>query len=342
MLSAFYTSALILAEQPQDFRWITAAFIVLLISALAAAGILVLKGHNSIRKLFSGAGRALRGFLTLIGIKKGTGDVSLDEAIKSAGYAYDPKQDIFYSIKDPWQRELGYCRLYDEAAAPLGMIIDCEPFYFQYGGKRWLIELWKGQYDMTTGCEIGVYTTDGPDLEIPGFFNGTFYECASDEDQLLMSYSLSKNGRALFAGNSRHWWLTGFKLGEYSEPSELIMDISITLKDAEMRDAFLEGLKKAGYSRNELVVYLNTVYLRFGKPRTPQPLTRIPETDWVIQKKNKLLCDKYQEVTGPCRTFPEKIKAIQEKAPWMYEKVMNVGKTRQLFSGYETIKEHLE
>ena len=32
-------------------------------------------------------------------------------------------------------------------------IIDCEPIYFSYGGKRWLIELWKGQYALTTGAE---------------------------------------------------------------------------------------------------------------------------------------------------------------------------------------------
>ena len=35
--------------------------------------------------------------------------------------------DIFYSLNDCWQRDFGYCRLYDEACAPLAMIIDCEP-----------------------------------------------------------------------------------------------------------------------------------------------------------------------------------------------------------------------
>jgi len=33
------------------------------------------------------------------------------------------------------------------------------------------------------------------------------------------------------------------------------------------------------------------------KPRTPQPFTRTKVTDEIIQKKNKLLCDLYNEVT---------------------------------------------
>lgn len=84
---------------------------------------------------------------------------SLNEFIEPYGYAYDSHQDIFYTKIDAWQREMGYSRLYDEAAAPSSMIIDCEPIYFEYDNKRWLIEFWKGQYGMTTGFEIGVYHT---------------------------------------------------------------------------------------------------------------------------------------------------------------------------------------
>ena len=68
------------------------------------------------------------------------------------------------------------------------MIIDCEPINFEYNGKKWLIEFWKGQYDLTTGCEIGVYKAVGPDLDMQGFFNGTFYNCVSDEERLQMEF----------------------------------------------------------------------------------------------------------------------------------------------------------
>jgi hypothetical protein len=75
-----------------------------------------------------------------LGVKKGTGNEDLDKIIAIGGYSYDPQQDIFYSNMDAWQREFGYCRLYDEAATPLRLIMDCEPIYFDFKEKHWLIE----------------------------------------------------------------------------------------------------------------------------------------------------------------------------------------------------------
>ncbi|HYF83642.1 MAG TPA: DUF4474 domain-containing protein [Clostridia bacterium] len=274
-------------------------------------------------------------------LKKGADIDTMYEAIKNAGYSYDPNQDIFYSNMDSWQRKMGYCRLYDEALAPLNMIIDCEPIYFEYGGKRWLIEFWKGQYGMTIGGEIGVYTTEGPDLNIPGFFDGTFYNCASNADRLYISYSLVKDGELLFRRKDRHWWLTGFKLGEFSEPSDLKMYLTITLKDAAMRKALVKGLMEAGYSKNEIFIDGTAVSLIFDEPHTPQPITRIAETDWLIQRKNELLCDKYQEITGAYDNLPNKMNAIRDQAPEIYDAILNIGKSKALFEIYEKIKDYL-
>lgn len=210
--------------------------------------------------------------------------------IKRAGYLYDPKQDIFYSHKHAWQKGFGYCRLYDEAAALIGMIIDCEPIYFEYNGKRWMIELWKGQYALATGCEVGVYATDRPDITIPGLFQGTLYQSVEDSQFLWMECCLKKNGKTLFTRKDKHWWLTGFSLGEFSEPWELSLDVKITLLDERMTEAFVTGLLKAGYHKEEIDRQGTTVSLHFIEPRTPQPVTRIPATDWVIQRKNQFLC----------------------------------------------------
>lgn len=286
--------------------------------------------------------RPIARYLTRIRASKRGDYDELYEIIESAGYSYDPIQDIFYSNMDAWQREMGYCRLYDEASAPLNMIIDCEPIYFEYGGKRWLIEFWKGQYGMTTGGEIGIYTTEGSDLSIPGVFNGTFYYCASNEDQLYMSFSLLKNNEILFNRKGRHWWLTGFKLGEFSEPSQLAMYLTIALKNTDMRNAFIKGLKEAGYSESGIIIDGNIVGLIFDKPHTRQPITRIEETDWIIQRKNELLCNKYQEITGQYDSFPDKMNAIREQAPELYDVILNsIGKTKQLFEKFEEIKEYL-
>lgn len=272
---------------------------------------------------------------------QGTGNEELDKLIALAGYAYDPLQDIFYSIMNPWQRNFGYCRLYDEAAAPTGMIIDCEPIYFEYKGKKWLIELWKGQFDLVTGGEIGVYTREA-ELNIPGIFTGTFYNCASDEDCLWMSFDFKKNDQHLFSRRERHWWLTGFKLGEFSEPWELTMHASITLHDTQMRDAFIGGLLKAGYLENELTISKRTVSLVYDVPRTPQPITRTKVTDWLIQRKNEYLCKKFMELTGGFDNILDKLNILKEKDPAMYERAINIGKNRQIFDMHDKIRGYLE
>ena len=51
--------------------------------------------------------------------------------------------------------------------------------------------IWKGQYGMTTGGEVGSLYK-GPDLNIPGVFNGTFYYCVKDEDMINISFAFRK------------------------------------------------------------------------------------------------------------------------------------------------------
>ena len=252
----------------------------------------------------------------------------IDKGIELAGYGYDSEQDIFYSNTNAWQRNIGYSRLYDEGSAPFGMILDCEPIYFRYGGKIWLIELWKGQYDLNTGCEVGVYTREDSIINIPEIYKYMFYNCASDEDRLTMSFSLYKNGVQLFARDDNHWWLAGFKLGEYSEPSELTMELNITLKDSVMCTAFVEALKEIGYKDEEITVNGNNVGLTFDIPHTPQPITRTPETDRIIQVKNKLLCEKYNDIVKVYNNFTDKINAIQRDAPEVYEEIIDKAKFR--------------
>jgi len=263
-------------------------------------------------------------------LPQGTGNEELDKLIELAGYAYDPLQDIFYSVLNPWQRGFGYCRLYDEAAAFMGMIIDCEPIYFEYQGRKWMIAVWKGQYDLVTGGEIGVYY-DLFEFKIPGLISGTFYRCADDDNMLNMSFTLKKNGKVLFTRTGRHWWLTGFKLGEFSQPWELTMDVTIEFPDWMMRDAFISGLMNAGYTEDRILVLGNTVYFVFDKPRTPQPLTRTALTDAIIQKKNEYLCALYRQLTESYKTVDEKLLALFEKSPEMYDRLFLVGRNNMTY-----------
>ncbi len=264
------------------------------------------------------------------------------ELASAAGYLYDEKQDIFYTKLDAWQRDMGYCRLYDEACAPLNLIVDSEPIYFEYGNKRWLIQFWKGQYGMALGCEIGVYNTEGPDIDIPGLFNGTFFHTVRDEEMLQMTVRLEKQGRKLFSRHGRHWWHTGFIVGEFGEPWELVMHTDITFPNNQMRDAFIGGLKRRGYKDNEIKVKGNRVLLKFDQPYSEQPISRVKMTDGIIQSKNKLLCNKYVDLTSDYDTFPEKISALQKKSPELYNVALILGKPVLLFKSFDKIKGHLK
>ncbi|MCM0648972.1 DUF4474 domain-containing protein [Clostridium swellfunianum] len=268
-------------------------------------------------------------------------DDRLEKAIEAAGYSYDEKQDIFYSNMNAWQRSMGYCRLYDEGAALFGMIIDCEPIYFEYEGRRWLIEFWKGQYDLPTGAEIGIYATDGPDIEIPGVFKGPLFYTVSDHEALEMSYTLKKYGKKLFTREGKHWWLTGFKLGLFSNPYELTMDLSINFKDKVMQKAFIQGLKNAGYKDSEIKISGSIVALEFDRPHTPQPATRTLVSDIAIQLKNKFLCDKYNEIAKHYDNFPDQINAIYEQAPELYEKIINIDKPKRLLTKIEKFAKYI-
>jgi hypothetical protein len=265
---------------------------------------------------------------------------AIREMLAGTGYEYDPGQDIFYSTLNPWQRTLGYCSLYDEAAIPLGMVFDCEPVRFEYGGKKWLIELWKGQYGITAGGEIGVYTTTGPYIDVPGVFNGTFYLCAEDADHLSMTYTLLKDGKVLFSRAARHWWLTGFRLGEYAEPEELTMEASITFKDTVMRDAFLSALHDLGYRDNAVRSGGNTVLILFKKPRSKQPLTRgglISGPTLAALKNNVKI---YKSLTGGMNNVYDIFMALRGM-PQMFDLVLGMGRKKEIAGVYEAITKYL-
>jgi hypothetical protein len=269
-------------------------------------------------------------------------DSSIADTMATFGFKYGSVQDIFYSRYYAWQRFVGYCRLYDEASGPMSMVIDCEPIYFEYAGKRWMIEFWKGQYGVTSGAEVGVYYTDRSDLKIPGVFSGTFYNCVRDEDMLDMSFSLMKKGQRLFRRSAKHWWLTGFKLGEFSQPSELAMNISITLKDDAMTRAFLGGLLRAGYTRADYQIEGNTVTLLFDKPHTPQPYTRLRSLgiEGMAQLRNKTLCDMFMNLTKGS-TSMERLTSLQQKDKNLFNRAVNIGKPKNVYAMYTALNKYL-
>lgn len=248
----------------------------------------------------------------------------LSELIEPFGFAYDEKQDIFYSRMDNRKRKYGYGRIYDEAAR--NMIIDYEPVYFEYDEKKWMIEFWKGQYGMLTGGEVDVYYLPKDEIE-EGMLQPC---CAETKDMLRVQTALWKNGKQLYYRRDYHWWLNGFVLGEFSKPRELEMDIEIVLKDMEMKDAFLHGLHEAGYQNGELSVVGNTVWIHFTKPHTRQPITRFRLFSTIKQMENKRNCRRYRKVTRDYANAYDKILALEVRMAQLYEKLEMQGKSRSV------------
>ena len=276
-------------------------------------------------------------------VDKAAQQAALNRDLAEAGFAYDRKEDIFYSLMDCWQREMGYCQLYDEGSSLFNMVMHCEPVPFSYAGKRWMIELWKGQYGITTGAEVGIYNTDQDDIRTERF-TGPFYDCAQDSERLPMSFVLRSNGRVLFKRKALHWWLTGFRLGEFSTLDSLTMDVRIRFPNSEMRDAFLEGLLELGYGSREYAVRGNTVTVHYTKPHSVQPLSRGSLQEAAVQQVNKSNCALFRQATGKYTDTLDKLEYIKALVPELYEFFMHSLYAKGFYEGFgwllDLIHEH--
>ena len=157
--------------------------------------------------------------------------------LTTAGFAYDEAQGIFYTPLYPWQRYFGYNVGFDMAAPVAGMIFDTKRIEFVYDDREWMVQLWKGQYGITAGAEIGLYNRD-PEKAMQ-------YDCADDEDLIEMQFDFYNQGQYVFSrGPEKHWWLTGFKVFHVGIPFTITMDMTLKFTDNSMATAFMQALKK--------------------------------------------------------------------------------------------------
>lgn len=245
----------------------------------------------------------------------------INSALKGFGFAYDISKDIFYSLEDAWQKKMGYGKIYDEMAPSMNMVIDCEPIYFEYNDRLFMIELWKGQYGITTGAEVGIYTAEMQDKDA----DKIFYHAAAEEDQLLMNITLWKNGKKMFQRGRIHWWLTGFRLGEFSYPGELMMEVSISFTESEMLDAFVRGCYQAGYLPDNLHIWCNRVEFRFATPKTKQPVKRKCRKR-LAQWQNRHNCRLYCRVTRCFDRTIDKLDYLMQAYPRVFHMILKMGR----------------
>ena len=239
---------------------------------------------------------------------------SFNELIRAAGFAFDPRQNIFYSLQDCWQRDFGYRELYDEMSPTFNMVFDCEPIVFEYDGKRWMIEFWKGQYGITTGAEVGIYVGDSEKT----------YRCAKKNEEQYIRYHLWKGKRLLVSREQRGWWATSFILGEYTKPKQLSMTIDISFYDSEMSESFFEAMLLKGYTRSNLGIWGNTVRIRFDKPYSIQPASKTSLQAKIAMTMNRINCALFRFLTRKQICTLDKIEYIKLRFPLLYEYMMKV------------------
>lgn len=243
------------------------------------------------------------------------------------GFRYKLSQDVFTSETDAWQKECGYCGFYDRQAPLFHMIFDCEPVYFNYNGVTWLVEFWKGQYGITTGCEIGCYKSDR--ILTKNERKNTLFETVSGEEMPVFSVTLLQDGLPVSRLCERHWWLTSFCTGKYTEPESLSMKITIAFPSAGMCEAFAGGLIEAGYRQREFYLSGEACALTFSAPHSLQPFLRRSLYRRWVQFKNRILLFLYLKITKPFCFTLDRLILLYEYLPFLSRRILKLRRIKK-------------
>ncbi|HBL40807.1 MAG TPA: hypothetical protein DDY98_04255 [Ruminococcaceae bacterium] len=179
---------------------------------------------------------------TIVYNDDGTASIVKSDGSVALNYSYSEAGNYFYTDDNPWQRSLGFNRLYDMGAAFTCMYYDTVRIYYSYGNYDWLVQMWKGQYGLIfIGSEIGLYYKEKTK-------STAHYDCATEAMEIPMQMTLYRDGKELFTRPyAPHWWITAFvpgKLKKFSDRSELTMVAKMTFKTEGERIAFCNALAK--------------------------------------------------------------------------------------------------
>lgn len=251
----------------------------------------------------------------------------LNSLTQSFGYHYDDCSDLFISSLDAWQKNFGYCRLYDEAAPSMNMLFDCEPIYFNYQNRTWLIEFWKGQYGINVGAEVGIYHAASI-LNKPILPHTLFFAVPTSQ-MLPISYELTyKDGSSIFCASKVHWWLACFRMGIFCKPSDLRLKVSIAFPNEEMKRSYIKGLLETGYSADEIYIHYQTVTIYFTIPHSPQPMRSIRSR--IANWQNKAWIRLYLFMTSPFLETADRLLFLYYFAPPLFRKIFTSRKKYRL------------
>lgn len=241
---------------------------------------------------------------------------AINAVLNPFGFEFDLEQDIVVSKNDAWQRDLGYSDFYDLNAPFLNIVMQAEPIYFDYDGKHYRIEFWKGQYGITSGAEIGLYVRDFDSTLPKGI-----YRSATDEERLCMQFHLFKKCY-MFSREDLSWWLTGFDIGKFSTPSDLKMSVSIQFSNKDMQVAFVSGLLKAGYTVNKIDIDCNQVCFDYCCPHNYKLNCCHSVVKYIAQFYNFVNCAIFMYITRWFNRTIDKLDYLRYLAPCLYRMII--------------------
>ena len=162
--------------------------------------------------------------------KNGTG-------VFGIGHNFNFYEMTIYSTVDCWMRNYGFCIFYDVAAnlLPTNFKYITRRFKFSYDGLDWMIQMWKGNYFISNGGEVGLYWREKGQI-------GSYYNCATEE--IPMSLQVSVGNKILVNRKLQdHWWICGFNIGEKLYlPTSLTLRSTLVMPDKEMLEAFTAAI----------------------------------------------------------------------------------------------------
>ena len=256
----------------------------------------------------------------------------LDNLIKPFGYQYFPKQDIFFSSFDAWQRKFGYTHSYDCLASYFNMVFDSEPVYFNYENHTWLIEFWKGQYGINTGAEIGIYRADG--IVAENKRKKEFFHTIPDEEIPVFLIRLHRNtdqcAQTIADLSMPHWWLAVFQMGCFSKPDDLCAEFGIQFSDEGMAYAFYDALVRLGYDPCSLQICDSHICFTFQTPHVnPSCSFFAKPIRFLAQWENRFYCRLYRLITRPFCHTADRLLYLYYYLPFAFRRCLRPRKYRR-------------
>lgn len=191
---------------------------------------------------------------------------------------------------------------------------------------------------MSAGTEVGIYAADEHHSQ-PSDPRKMHYKSIRDSELFPVRINLFHGEKLIAIREMRHWWLTAFFLGKYCPPHTLAANISITFPDYEMCNAYINGLKRAGYASTDISRCLLTVTVPFTQPKSEQPAAQHSAFSKLRLCLNHFCCRLYLGFTGKYTNTLDRLEYLASLNPVLLNIALHFTRTQKRYNRYHSSKE---